>query len=135
MSILIVAVLFGLIFSSFATQNTIGVNIQFANYLITLPLYLIVLGSLLLGLLISWVINLIDNLSSAFTLQSKEHQIRSTQHEVEVLHDKIHQLEVENARLRGESDEIILEEPAPPHKPNLIARLGHTLFPTRKRYA
>ena len=61
---LIILVIFGIGVAFFATQNTQAISITVANYPLTgIPLYLIVLGSLLLGFLVSWILSFFDVIS------------------------------------------------------------------------
>ena len=106
MSTLILMVIFGVWFAWLATQNTVGTTLRIGSYELTnIPLYLIALGSLLLGLLISWIINTLDWISSALTIKSKEGRIAQTEREIDNLQTQIRSLELENARLRGENKE------------------------------
>lgn len=130
MSTLIVAVIAGLLFAFFATANTAGVTINIGNYLLNnVPLYLVALGSLLLGLLISWVISLVDSLSSGLSLRSKEQQIKQTEHRLEDLKSRVQELEIENARLKGEHhDQIVIDDREPvKHRPSVMDKIRQNL--------
>ncbi len=101
---LIVLIVFGMGAAFFATQNTQTISITLASYPLTgIPLYLIVLGSLLLGFLVSWVINLVGVISSAFKIHGKENTIKDANKQISELTKKVHQLELENERLKAES--------------------------------
>lgn len=103
MSLLIAAVLFGLGFAYLATQNTTGVTLQAGGYaLIGIPLYLVVLGSLLVGLFMAFFMSSVGWISSAMTIRGKENRIRQTEGEADTLRQQIHKLELENSRLKGE---------------------------------
>jgi uncharacterized membrane protein YciS (DUF1049 family) len=101
---LIILVVFGIGVAFFATQNTQAISITLANYPLTgVPLYLIVLGSLLLGFVVSWVISLADVISSALKIHGKENTIKDDKKQISELTKKVHQLELENERLKAES--------------------------------
>lgn len=101
---LIVLVVFGIGVAFFATQNTQTISITLANYPMTgIPLYLIVLGSLLLGFVVSWITNLIDVISSALKIHGKESTIKDANKQISELTKRVHQLELENERLKAES--------------------------------
>jgi len=101
---LIVLVVFGIGVAFFATQNTQTVSITLGNYPLTgVPIYLIVLVSLLLGFVVSWIINLVDVISSALKIHGKENTIKDANKQISELTKKVHQLELENERLKGES--------------------------------
>ncbi len=88
----------------FATQNTQAINVTFANTSVPgIPLYIIVLGSLLLGFVVSWIISFFDVIATAFKIHKKENTIKGANKEISALTKRVHQLELENERLRGES--------------------------------
>lgn len=101
---LIVLVVFGIGVAFFATQNTQTISITLANYPMTgIPLYFIVLGSLLLGFVVSWITNLINVISSALKIHGKESTIKDANKQISELTKRVHQLELENERLKAES--------------------------------
>lgn len=108
MAALIITVLLGLLFAWFATANNQSVSVNVAGNLLTIPLYMLAIVSVLIGLLVSAIISAIDSLSSMFALRSRDNKIRQREQTVEQLSTKIHDLELENARLRGEADSITL---------------------------
>ncbi|MDO8658169.1 MAG: lipopolysaccharide assembly protein LapA domain-containing protein [Candidatus Levybacteria bacterium] len=88
----------------FATQNTQTISITLANYPLTgIPLYLIVLGSLLLGFLVSWIISLVNVISSALKIHGKESTIKNANKQISELTRKVNQLELENESLKAKS--------------------------------
>lgn len=101
---LIVLVVFGIGVAYFATQNTQSVSIALAGYPLTgTPLYLIVLISLLLGFVVSWIISLVDVISSALKIHGRDSTIKDASKQISELTKRVHQLELENERLKGES--------------------------------
>lgn len=103
MASLIVLIIFGLGVAYFAIQNTGNVHILFDNYVLTsIPLYVVVIGSLLLGVFISWLISFIDTFSTLFTLYRKDTAIKKYQQTIDKLEKENHDMEVEIARLTGE---------------------------------
>lgn len=101
---LIVLFIFGIGVAFFATQNTQPISLTFANYsLAGIPVYIIVLISLVLGFAISWIISLFDVISSSFKIRGKENKIKDSNKQINELTKKVHQLELENERLKGES--------------------------------
>lgn len=103
MAELIIAVIFGLGMALFATQNTNGVTITLANSPLTgVPLYLIVIISILLGLLISFLISLVQSISSSLTIRGKDNALKSRDEKINGLEQQLHNLELENAQLKGE---------------------------------
>lgn len=98
---LIVVILFGILFAFFATQNTSTMSITFANYQVTgIPLYVIVLGGLLIGVVISTILSFFDAIGTFFTLHGKDSAINNQGRTISDLKRKIHDLEIENTKLK-----------------------------------
>ena len=111
MSELILASILGVIFAVFATQNTGLVTITFLNnFLFQLPLYLIVLGSLLTGFIISWMFSLGEWANASLKIHNKNSELSSANKEVEDLKNKIHNLELENNSLRNNTGKVKIED-------------------------
>lgn len=111
MFILIVTFLIGLGIAYFAIQNTNPVTITLANYpLKNVPVYLLAIASFLIGLFVSWVISLADSLSSLLTIHGKEKTIKEDKKLIADLEEKIHVLELENAKFKGEITEPVEEK-------------------------
>jgi uncharacterized integral membrane protein len=103
MLVLFVAVLFGLAIGYFATQNTTPVTIQVAQYAWeNVPLYLVAVGSLLIGLFVAWIFYVARTVSSTVTIYGKDHQVKKAKQTAAVLEHRVHELETENARLDTE---------------------------------
>ncbi|MDO8618778.1 MAG: lipopolysaccharide assembly protein LapA domain-containing protein [Candidatus Daviesbacteria bacterium] len=104
MATLIVTVLFGLIIAYFAIQNTGAISLNFLNYTVpSIPTYIVVVGALLVGLLLSWIISLVKDITTGFTIRGKESKIKDYGKENTELLKLNHQLELENARLMAET--------------------------------
>jgi len=116
MATLIITVLLGLLFAWFAVVNTQNVSINLANTLLTVPLFMLVIVSVLIGLLISAIISSIDWISSSFALRNRDNQIKQKEQTVESLQHKVHDLEIENARLKGDSRTQIVDRSPHEHK-------------------
>ncbi len=100
MSTLIIIVLYGLAFAYFATQNTAGVVVKLGDYIWTLPLYVVAFGSLLAGLLVSWIISVINSLLDWSEGRKMETAYQDTRQTVYDLSKRVHDLELENTHLR-----------------------------------
>ncbi|HMS23000.1 MAG TPA: lipopolysaccharide assembly protein LapA domain-containing protein [Candidatus Levybacteria bacterium] len=96
---LIATIFLGLIIAFFATQNTGSVTLNLLTYSLSVPMYIVVIGSLLLGLLFSWIIIIPKNIITGFAMRGKEHKITDYKKENAELLRQIHQLEITNARL------------------------------------
>ena len=103
----ILFLILALVFGYFATQNTQSITITVANYtLSSIPLYAAVGITLLIGLSFSWLVSLIDTFSAAMKLRGKEHKIKDANKTIQDLTKQIKDLEIENARLKGQSETI-----------------------------
>lgn len=128
---LLLLMLFGLAVAFFAGQNTYPVTIELGSYRAAdIPLYVVIVGSLILGFFISWIVSLIDAAFNLFALRGKDNAIRNTQRHADELKDRVHELEIENARLKGEKHEprkierTIDEERD--YRPSFFERLKHS---------
>ena len=97
---IIFTIVFGLAIGYFAIQNTSPVTIQFGVYVVeNLPLYVVAIGSLVLGLLIAWIFYAFRTISN-WTFTGASHWSRSRRTAADL--DRERDLEVENARLKTE---------------------------------
>jgi len=100
------AIIFGLAIGYFATQNTAPVTIQLGELRFdNVPLYLVTLGSLVLGFFIAWLFYLGRTVSSTFSIYGKDHSLNRNEDTERLkqahLEHRIRQLEAENARIKG----------------------------------
>lgn len=104
---LILLVILGLIFGYFASQNTQTITITLANYVITsIPLYIVIGATLLLGLSLSWLISLLDSFSMAMKFREKNSTIKDSKRTIQDLTKRVNQLEIENAGLKGKGEQV-----------------------------
>jgi uncharacterized integral membrane protein len=102
---LIVLLIFGSAVAYLATQNTTPVVLNFLHYsLPSVPLYYVILGSIMLGVLLAYVIHMINVISMAFTLHNKNKIIMASEKELSEITKKAHVLELENAELQKDAD-------------------------------
>ncbi len=105
MATLIATVLFGLIIAYFAIQNTAVISLNFLNYQIPgIPSYIVIVGALLIGLFSSWVISFVNNIATGFTMRGKDSKIKDYKKENAQYLKQIHQLELENTRLKADTN-------------------------------
>jgi uncharacterized integral membrane protein len=128
---LIVIVLFGLGFAFLATQNTAAATFNLLGYTWTLPMYMIVFGSLLIGFFISWIVSSIGTLGAWSSLHGKDRKIHEGQQTAAQLQSRIRELELENAKLQGHNEaprkEVVVEKPVITSKPrNFLDRFKRT---------
>ncbi len=110
MFLLIATIIFAGVIAFFATQNAGPVDLHMSSYHISqIPLYWVVLGSVLLTLIFSWIMLLIDSISSSFALHGRDNAVKQLKKENQDLFKKVHQLEVENARAQGKQSKTTSE--------------------------
>lgn len=91
---LILFVILGLGIAFFAIQNTSPVSINLAGMSFSgIPLYVIMLVSLLAGLIAGWVISLFDWASTTMTLRRKDVRLHKAEQTIGYLTDRVATLE------------------------------------------
>lgn len=107
MGSLILLIIFALGAAFFATQNTGSVHLLLGGFMVeSVPLYIVVIGSILLGVFISWLISIVDTFSTMFTLHGKDAALKAFQKKIEELQERNHELEMKLAT----SNENLLDE-------------------------
>ncbi|HYK08652.1 MAG TPA: lipopolysaccharide assembly protein LapA domain-containing protein [Candidatus Eisenbacteria bacterium] len=121
---LLLLVIFALGVAYFATQNTGLSHILLGGYLLKdIPVYVIVIASLLLGIFVSWLLSIADKFSTYFTIHGKESEIKRMQKEINDLRHENRVLEAENSRLQEKVETVrSLEEKG--ERPS-FSRMGH----------
>lgn len=103
---LLITILFGLGFAYFATVNTDRVTINFAQYSIPgLPIYIVILGSLLVGITLATIIHAVDSISNHLILRKKENTIKELKKTTAELIKRVHQLELSNQEQEEKKEE------------------------------
>ena len=98
---LIVVLVFSLVVGYFATQNTVSVALKMGpSTLPSVPVFVIVLLSMLFGLLLAGVIHLTHRVSSTLALRRKEKTIKDEEKQIEELQKEIRELKEHNKELR-----------------------------------
>jgi uncharacterized membrane protein len=104
MLILILLVLVGAIMAYIAQDNLMVVTLRLGSYVFSgIPLFYIIIGSLLTGLGLAYLIYLINSIFIALTLHRKDNKIKQAKGEIADLTKQIHKLELENERLKNNS--------------------------------
>ena len=100
LNIILILVL-GLFTAFFAVQNSAITTVNIANYSFErVPLYLVIILSLILGFLISWLLSIADFISSWFMIFGKDRKINDDKIIISDLKNKIHELEIESVQLK-----------------------------------
>jgi uncharacterized integral membrane protein len=101
MVVLLVAVIFGGLIAYFGMQNISPVTIRLNEYVWDdVPLYLVIVGSLLVGLFIAWILYFARSVSSTLTIYGKDRAMKKAKHTVADLERRVQELEAEKARLK-----------------------------------
>ena len=99
---LILFIVFGLGFGFFATQNTNLITVHFGlTNVAEAPLYVVVLTSLGIGVLLVSIFYLIKSISMGIALNKKEKELANFKKENAELLKELHQVELENSKLKG----------------------------------
>jgi len=100
MLVLLVAVISGVAIAYFGMQNISPVTVRFNEFVWNdVPLYLVIVGSLLVGLFMAGILYFAKAVSSSLTLYTKDRAIKKTRHTVADLEQRVRELEAEKARL------------------------------------
>ncbi len=106
---LILILLVGGVFVYLAQNNLMPVTLHIGQTVITnIPLFYIIIGSLLTGLFLAYLIHLVNSIFIAFSMHGKDTKIKQGKNEIADLTKRVHQLEIENEKLKNHST---LEEP------------------------
>lgn len=98
----IITIIFAILVAFIATQNTAPVVINISEYSRSVPLYLVVLLSLLIGFIFAWILHLLDAFAVLFALRGKNNTIKKGRKENTELAKKVQDLEYEKAKLETE---------------------------------
>ncbi len=100
MLVLLVAVISGIAIAYFGMQNIDPVTIRLDQYVWNdVPLYLVIVGSLFIGLLMAGILYLARSISSTLTIYGKDRAMKRAEHTVADLEQRIRELEAEKAQL------------------------------------
>ncbi|MEN9407669.1 MAG: hypothetical protein RLZZ455_885 [Candidatus Parcubacteria bacterium] len=135
MIILITAVLLSLGFAYLATQNTTGVTLFAGGYAIeSIPVYLLILGSLLLGLFTAWFLSTISSVASFMTIRKKDGTIHKATQELEkkdaiilALRGQLEHFAIENSTLEESLTKIKEKTQETKKRPSLTPDFSSTL--------
>ena len=104
MLVLILFLIIGSILVYISKFNFTLVSVNLGIYVIPdIPLFYVIVGSFVLGLVLSYVVHLVRAVSNSFTLRGKNKEIKENKNEVLELTRRVHQLELENKKLSHDS--------------------------------
>lgn len=109
---IIFTVLFAILIAIFAVQNRNFVDIRFGSYLLSgVPLYLVVLITILLTLIFSAILYFINSVFTSIAFWGRERSFKKHENEErrenEMLEKRVHDLEAENARLKEQKESVV----------------------------
>ncbi len=105
MLILILLLIVGSALVYISKYNFMPVSVNFGSYVLSdVPLFYVIVGSLLIGLVLSYVAYFVKEISTFFTLRGKDDEIKKDKDEVLELTKRVHQLELENEKLKHSPD-------------------------------
>lgn len=104
MFILILSIIFAAGIAYLAQFNLMPVSVSLGYYTFSdIPLFYVIISSLLTGLVLSYLLHLIDAVFTAITLNKKDKKIQHSRETVLELTKRVHQLELENERLKKDN--------------------------------
>jgi uncharacterized integral membrane protein len=107
MAILILLLIVGSVMVYLAQNNLQLVTLRLGPYVFSgIPLFYVIICSLVVGLFIAFLIYVVDSVFTAITMRRKDNKIRETKSDVVDLTKRIHQLELENERLKNNSTPV-----------------------------
>jgi lipopolysaccharide assembly protein A len=105
MLVIILLLVIGSILVYISKFNFTPVSVNLGLYAFTnIPLFYVIVGSLLAGLVLSYLVYLVHAISTSFRLRGKDNEIKKNEDEVLELTKRVHQLELENEKLRNNSN-------------------------------
>jgi uncharacterized membrane protein (DUF106 family) len=104
MLVLILSLIVGsmLVYISKFNFQPVSINLGFTVFS-GIPLFYVIVGSVLVGLILSYLAYIILEISTSFRLRGKDHEIKITKEEVLELTKRVHQLEIKNEKLGRDS--------------------------------
>ena len=101
MLVLILLLIVGSIFAYLSQNNFVPVSVHLGPYFLSdIPLFYVILGSFVTGIVMAYLVYLIHSISTSWTLRGKNIQIKKNTDEVLELTKRVHQLELENEKLK-----------------------------------
>lgn len=104
MLIIILSLIIGSMLVYISKYNFMPVSLNLGFYVFNnVPLFYVIVGSLLVGLVLSYLAYLVNSITNSFILRGKDGEIRKNKAEVLELTKRVHQLEIKNEKLGKDS--------------------------------
>lgn len=105
MLILILFLVVGSVLVYISKFNFVPVSVNLGMYVISdIPLFYVIIGSVVFGLVLSYLVYLVHAISTSFTLRGKNKEIKKNKEEVLELTKSVHQLELENEKQKNSTN-------------------------------
>ena len=83
-------------------SNLTPVTVHVGPYaFMDIPLFYVIIGSLLTGLVLAYVMHLIQTVFVGFSMRKKDTKIKQAKNEIAELTKQVHKLEIENEKLKN----------------------------------
>lgn len=83
------------------------VSVNFGFYVISdIPLFYVIVASMVIGLVFSYLISRIEAISIFFEIRNKNNEIKKDKDEILELTKRIHQLELEKEKMNNGSEDL-----------------------------
>lgn len=93
--------------------NAMIVSVNFGPYIINdIPLFYVIIGSLVTGLVLSYLVYLVDTIFTSWTIRDKNKEIKKNKQEILELTKRIHQLELKNEKQKHDHGDDFKQEDA-----------------------
>ena len=105
MLILILLLVVGSILVYISKFNFELVSVNLGFYVFNnIPLFYVIVGSVVFGLVLSYLAYLFHSIFTSYTIRSKNHEIKKNKEEVLDLTKQVHQLELDKEKIKNGSD-------------------------------
>jgi hypothetical protein len=83
------------------------VTVNLGWYVIAdVPLFYVIVGSMVFGLVLSYLVYLINSISRSLVLRGKDNEIKKYKEEILELTKQVHQLELENEKQKNDKNPV-----------------------------
>src|SRR5512141_3264975 len=104
MATLLTAVILGVIFAIFSTQNTGPVTLNLGGHIIqNIPIYLAILIPLVTGLLLAFLLHITKDLSQNMTINEQKDDIKKLKNDLAEVTKQAHKFELESTKLKEQN--------------------------------
>lgn len=104
---MIMLLILGSALTYISKYNLEPVNVYMGPYTIAnIPLFYVIVGSLLVGLILSYIMQILSNIVTFFEMRGKSREILVNQNEILSLTKTVHQLELDNEKLKHDGPKL-----------------------------